>query len=118
MIRILPSRHDDTICVEINGKLTAEDARSVDDHAGELYGDKSDFNILAIFKELEGTTIKSLLKGMKVDMKRWNQMKKFAVVSEKDWVENASKAGKILPGITVEYFEMDEVEKAWQWLDE
>jgi hypothetical protein len=24
--------------------------------------------------------------------------------------------GKILPGITVEYFEMDEIERAWEWM--
>ncbi|MFA1819400.1 STAS/SEC14 domain-containing protein [Virgibacillus oceani] len=117
MIKILPSRNPETVHVEINGKLTSEDAEKVDVHVEDLYGDDGQFNILAVFKELDGTTLQSLLKGMKVDMKRWNQMNKFAVVSEKDWVENASKTGKILPGITVAYFEMDEVEKAWKWLE-
>jgi len=116
MIKILPSRHMHTVCVEVNGKLTAEDARNMDDHARELFGDEEKFNILAVFKALDGTTIQSLLEGMKVDMKRWDQMNKFAVVSRKDWVENVTKAGKVLPGITVEYFEMDEIEQAWEWL--
>jgi len=117
MIEILPSRHAGTVCVGVYGKLTAEDARKIDEYAEDVYGDKGRFNILTVIKELDGTTIQSLLKGMKVDMKHWNQMNKFAVVSKKDWVEKASKAGKILPGITVEYFEMDEMEKAWKWLE-
>lgn len=72
MIRILPRREGGTICAEVNGELTAEDARKVDEYAEDMYGDKEQINVLAIFKELEGTTIQSLLKGMKVDMKRWN----------------------------------------------
>jgi len=117
MIQILPSRNANIVHVEVNGKLTKEDAEKVDEHVENLYGDKGEFNILAVFKELDGTTFQSLLKGMKVDMKRWNQMNKFAVVSQKDWVKNTSKTGKILPGITIDYFEMVEVEQAWNWVE-
>ncbi|MFC2947011.1 SpoIIAA family protein [Virgibacillus sediminis] len=116
MFRILPSRDPSTICVEVEGKATGEDAEKMDQHVKETFGENEPFNILAIIKHIEGTTLQGLMKGPKVDAKRWDQFRKFAVVSEKKWIETSVKIGDILPGVTTKHFGKNELEEAWDWI--
>ncbi|SFE08780.1 SpoIIAA-like [Lentibacillus persicus] len=116
MFNILPSRDPLTICVEIDGKATGEDAEKMDQHVKETFGENEPFNVMAIIKDINGTTLDGLMKGPIVDAKRWGQFRKFAVVSEKKWVETAVKIGDVLPGVSTQHFDKDEIETAWDWI--
>lgn len=116
MFEIIPSRDSSVIAVEVKGEATGADAKVVDQYAEEHYGQNEKFNVFAVIHELKGMTLEGLLKGMKTDAKRWNQFRKFAVVSDKNWIETSAKAAAVLPGIEVKVFEKNQTDEAWDWL--
>ncbi|MFG6147688.1 STAS/SEC14 domain-containing protein [Halobacillus sp. B23F22_1] len=116
MFTILPSHDSSTIVVEIKGEATGRDALHLDEYIEKCFNEDDKFNVIAYIKELNGITQQGLLKGMKVDAKRWKQFNKFAMISNKDWIKTPAKVGKYLPGIQVEVFEDREQEKAWKWM--
>ena len=116
MIDFIPSRDETTIAVEFSGKATKEDAELLDKTAQEKFGKEEKFNIYAVMQNVDGTSLKGMIDGMKVDAKRWKQYNKIAVISDKDWIQKAGGLGDYLPGIEVEHFEKNESEAAWEWL--
>ncbi|WP_082232189.1 STAS/SEC14 domain-containing protein [Halobacillus massiliensis] len=118
MFTILPSRDTSTVAVEIEGKATGEDARKLNEHIEKHFGEEKKFNVLAVIHELEGTTAKGIMDGIKVDAKRWDQFNKFAVLSDKKSINVSAKAGSYLPGVKAKDFDKDEIESAWNWIQE
>ncbi len=118
MLTILPSRDDHTVAIEVTGKATGEDAEKMDQYVKRYFGKDEPFNVLAFINDLNGATMKGMIEGTKVDAKRWGQYNKFAVVSSQDTVEKGTEIGNILPGITTKHFEPDEVEDAWEWIQQ
>lgn len=116
MFKFLPSRNPSVIALEIDGKATGEDAQKLGQYVKENFGEHKNFHVFAIIQGLDGATWKGLIEGPKFDAKHWNQFKKFAIVSEKKWVESAVKVGDYLPGVTTAHFDKDQVDKAWDWL--
>ncbi|WP_240377520.1 STAS/SEC14 domain-containing protein [Bacillus piscicola] len=116
MFTILPSRDPSTVAIEMEGKMTETDAKNLEDHVSENFGDNDPFNLFAIIHDVEGTSFNGLKEGMKFDTKRWKQVRKYAVISESSWIRNSAKAGKLLPGIDIKQFEPSEQEAAWDWI--
>ncbi|PWA09686.1 STAS/SEC14 domain-containing protein [Pueribacillus theae] len=118
MLSFLPSKDEKTIAIQFEGKATKEDAENLDNKVEELFRSEEPFNILAILYEVEGSTVKGMMEGIKFDAKRWKQLQKLAVVSDREWVARMTNIGKYLPGIQSKHFEKDELEQAWEWIKE
>ncbi|WP_431800981.1 STAS/SEC14 domain-containing protein [Halobacillus andaensis] len=116
MFKILPSKDPSTIVLEVEGEATGRDAKKLDEYVGEHFKKEESFNVIAHIQNLSGVTQQGFLKGIKVDAKRWKQIKKFAVVSEKDWITSPAKLADYLPGINVKVFEPKDQEDAWKWI--
>ncbi|WP_085507667.1 STAS/SEC14 domain-containing protein [Thalassobacillus devorans] len=116
MFKFLESRDPATIALKVEGKVTEEDALKMDQHVKETFGDDTPFNMLAIFDKLDGSSLKGLTKGTKFDAKRWDQFRKFAIISDKKWLEVSTKVGNYLPGVTAEHFDSSQLEQAWDWI--
>ncbi|HAQ06604.1 MAG TPA: STAS/SEC14 domain-containing protein, partial [Bacillus bacterium] len=86
MIEILHSRDPSTIALVFSGKATEQDAEVLDGYVKVSFKEDEKFNILAIMKDVDGSTFKGMIDGVTFDMKRWSQFNKFAVISEKDWI--------------------------------
>lgn len=50
-------------------------------------------HVFAIAEDFNGVSLKGLLEGPKFDAKHWNQFRKFAISSEKKWIETLLKLG-------------------------
>ncbi|MBR7554764.1 STAS/SEC14 domain-containing protein [Allobacillus sp. GCM10007491] len=118
MFSFLKSRDDQTIALGIEGKVSEEDAERLNQYVEENFGDDESFNIVAYMDEVESTSLKGALEGLKFDTKRWNQLKRFAMISDKNWVKAVSNIGSLLPGVETKHFTKDEVEEAWGWIME
>lgn len=116
MLEILKSRDPSTVALSFEGKAAKEDAERLDEHVKVHFKENEKFNVLAFIKEIEGTSIPGMINGLKVDMKRWNQFNKFAVISENDLVGNIASLANYLPGLRVKYFSENQVEEAWEWI--
>lgn len=116
MLSIIPSQNPNTIAMELKGKVVKEDVLKADQEIQRRFKDDEKFNVFAIVHELDGATANALLKDAKVDLKRWSQYNKVAIVSEKNWLENLTGLTDILPGIEAKHFQIEEAEEAWEWL--
>lgn len=116
MLSFIPSKDPDTIAVEFEGKAVKEDLVKVDQEIQKRFKDKEKFNVYAIIHEVDGATPKALLEDAKLDVKRWSQYNKMAVVSDKNWLEKMTGLSDILPGVEAKHFRMEEADKAWDWI--
>ncbi|MFC0015146.1 MULTISPECIES: STAS/SEC14 domain-containing protein [Allobacillus] len=118
MFSFLKSRDEQTIALGIEGKVSEEDAERLNKYVEENFGDDEPFNIVAYMDEVESTSLKGALEGLKFDTKRWDQLKRFAMISDKSWVKAVSNIGTIFPGVATKHFQKDEVDAAWGWIME
>ncbi|WP_408008000.1 STAS/SEC14 domain-containing protein [Pseudalkalibacillus sp. A8] len=116
MLKIIPSRDESTVALEIEGDAKEEDTDKLNQYVQANFGENESFNMLAIFHDLDSATFKGLVKGMKFDTKRWDQFNKFAIVSGKKSIETFTKMGDYLPGVTAKHFKKDEQDQAWLWI--
>lgn len=118
MLTLVPSKDMETIALEFHGKATEEELEKLDKVIQEKFDDKGKFNIYLIVHYFDGASFQSMLEGMKMDVKRWSQYHKMAIISEERWLKPMAEFSNLLPGIKAEHFKMDEMEKAWEWIKE
>lgn len=116
MLVFTPSKDTDTIAMEFDGQATKEDLIKFDKVVEEKFGEKGNFNIYMVVYDFDGGTVKAMLEEMKIDVKRWSQYQKLAVVSDKSLLESMTELSGFLPGIKAKHFDMDEMETAWEWI--
>ena len=118
MLSFIPSHDSQTIAFEVIGKATKEDLQKLEQAIEEQFSKDQPFNAYAIMEQAELPTPKALLEEVKIDMKRWRQYNKLAVISEKNWLEKITNLSDFLPGIKAKHFNMNEMEQAWNWIKE
>ncbi|MFZ0369132.1 MAG: STAS/SEC14 domain-containing protein [Halobacillus sp.] len=118
MFTILSSRDPSTIVIDISEKLTGHDAKMLDDYIQGFFDDDQSFNVLAFVPELNGSTLEGFWEGTKVNVKRWKQFSKFAVVTERALIELGTQAAGYLPGLQAQVYKPNQLEEAWNWLKE
>lgn len=116
MIEIHETDYSNILYMEVYGRISQEDAEKSDTFIKEHYADETTVNALVDVKNLEGTDLGGLLKGMVVDIKHWNQYGKFAVITDSAWIEGGAKTADAAPGIEVKQFDRSQNEDAWKWL--
>ncbi|HZJ20004.1 MAG TPA: STAS/SEC14 domain-containing protein [Pricia sp.] len=75
-------------------------------------------NLLATFTDFDGfENFDSFLEGLKVDFAAFGNIEKYAIVTDKKWMQQMAKVeSALLPGITMKGFDLGEKEKALAWL--
>ena len=115
MITLMPPRNDSTMVMKVSGKATEEDAQRLEFLTKEKYGQDRPFNVVAIVEDIDGSTFMGMAKGLKYDIKHMKQMKKVAVVSDKNWLQTVTDIGNYMPGMEMKHFTMAELEDAKAW---
>ncbi|ANU26680.1 STAS/SEC14 domain-containing protein [Planococcus versutus] len=118
MLSFVPSKDEETIAIEFEGTATHEDAMKIDRIIQEKFADKGKFNIYAIINNVEGPAFSGLEESMQVNMKAWHQFHKFAVISANSLPEQSAEVENLLPKLQVKYFNLDEMNDAWDWIQE
>lgn len=118
MLSFVPSKDMETIAIEFEGAATHKDAMKIDKIIQEKFAAKGKFNIYAIISEREGASFEGLEESMKVNMDAWHHFHKFAVISSSHIKEKSAEIEKLLPKLEVKYFQLDEMNDAWDWIQE
>ncbi|TWT04426.1 STAS/SEC14 domain-containing protein [Planococcus sp. CPCC 101016] len=116
MLSFIPSQDSQTLAFEISGTVTKEDLKKLEQAIEEQFSEDQQFNAYAIMQQPEMPTLKAIAEEAKIDMKRWSQYHKLAVVSEKNWLETMTNLSDFLPGIKAKHFKMNEMKQAWSWI--
>lgn len=118
MLTLVPSKDMKTIAVEIEGHVTKDELLKLDKVIQEKFSEKGEFNLYAILYHFEGASLKAMLEEMKIDIKRWSQYNKLAVISDDEKLEKMVEASDVLPSIKTKHFDINQMEAAWQWISE
>lgn len=118
MIEILPQSTDKTIGFKISGKVAAEDYDILLPRLDEAISAHGKINLLVLMGDFKGW---SGLDAAKVDYKmgtqQYRQVEKAAFIGEKSWQAWTVKIMDPFTRRTEErFFEIDELDEAWQWV--
>lgn len=89
----------------------------------DLFKNKKDdekLNVLMILNSFPSIdSFKTIVEGLKIDLKAIGNIKKYAIVSEVKYIETYTKIGNFLtPGLDMKYFHETEIEEARNWITE
>jgi len=75
-------------------------------------------NVLAYIKHFDGfDSFKAFTEGLKVDYAAFGNIDRFAIITDKKWIKNLAEIeSKILPGISMKGFGLEEEKQAIDWL--
>lgn len=118
MLTLVPSKDMKTIAVEIEGRVTEDDLLKLDKVIQEKFKDKGEFNVYAILYHFDGPSFKALAEEMKIDVKRWSQYNKLAVISDDKMIEKFVEASDMLPSSKTKHFGINQMEAGWEWIKE
>ncbi|MBF6634966.1 MAG: STAS/SEC14 domain-containing protein [Planococcus sp. (in: Bacteria)] len=118
MLSFVPSKDTETIAIEFEGAATKEDALKINKIIQEKFADKGKFNIYAIINETDGIPFTGLEQSMQVNMDAWNQFHKFAVISSAHMPGHVAEMENLLPKLEIKHFQLDEMNEAWNWIQE
>ncbi|MGI2328571.1 STAS/SEC14 domain-containing protein [Planococcus sp. YIM B11945] len=116
MLTLVPSKDFHTIAVEVNGNVEEEDMEKLDKAIQEKFEDKGTFNVYAMVYDFDGLSLQAAAKEVKIDVHRWSQYAKMAVLSDNKKLQGMTEASGLMPGIKTKHFNLNESEEAWEWL--
>ena len=75
-------------------------------------------NLLATYKDFDGfDSFRAFTEGLKVDFGALGNVEKYAIVTDRKWVHKLAEIeSKILSGISMKGFALDEADKALEWI--
>ena len=106
--------------IRASGKLTRDDYKNVLEPALKEAADSGEARLLFVLPDFDGLEAKAWLEdiktGLAVELKNRSAWKKLAFVSGVEWVTKAMQLfAWAMPG-ELEVFEMDELDKAKEWV--
>ncbi|MDE0584329.1 STAS/SEC14 domain-containing protein [Planococcus sp. A6] len=118
MLSIVPSKDIETIAIEVEGRASKADIEKLDHVIRDKVSEKGHFNMYAIIYKVEDSTLFDAADSAEIDRQSWSQARKFAVISERDWTSTASGWQGFAAGLETRYFKLDEMNDAWEWMQE
>lgn len=118
MMSLENTEYPNVVYVEVDGKVTQEDAEKSEAFIKEHYGDEEKLNAMVYLKRIEGGDVGAILKGSLVDVKHWGQYGRFALVANPAWIQGGAAVADVMPGIEVRQFDKAQIEEAWHWLQQ
>lgn len=116
MLDVKAIRHN-IIQVIVRGKITETDMQEITTMYKEKVTKEEPINLLLVMEDMEGITMKGLLKDMEL-AKYLTSLKKVAIVGDKTWLEVDAKVENLMPGVEIKQFDLNEKEKALDWSED
>lgn len=116
MLTLVPSKDVHTIAVEVDGKVKKEDMEKLDKVIQEKFEEDGTFNVYAVVYDFDGATFKAVAEELKIDVKRWSQYAKLAVISDNSMIKGLTEASGYLPKVKTKHFPLTEMDSAWDWI--
>ncbi len=119
MLEILDKSHQNVFAVKVHGKLVQDDYKKLVPQLEEAIAEHGALKCYFELTDFEGFSAGALWEEVKFDVKHCRQVERCAVVGHSDalkWWTNLS--GKMFPKAEIQYFEENESEKAWDWVNE
>ena len=103
---------------KMSGKLHDEDYRHFVPAVEEAIKAHGKIRLLGQFHDFHGWDMHALWDDIKFSAKHCADVERIALVGEKDWEKWMAKVCRPFTLAKIKYFDVADVEKAWQWLEE
>jgi hypothetical protein len=116
MIILLPETKDDLIAVRVTGKARQEDNNKILPLLEQAINQYGKIRMFVEIENLEGVEWKSILSGLRFDIKHINDFRKVAVVGDTEWEKWITNFAKPLTSADIRYFDSLHREEAMMWI--
>lgn len=118
MIEELDSRSGNTLGFKMIGKLHDDDYRTFVPRVDQAIAEEGKIRMLAWFHDFEGWDMHALWDDIKFATTHCTKIERLAMVGERTWEKWMAKVCAPFTMAKVKYFDVSEIDAAWQWLDE
>ena len=115
MIEFKGTKQGELLEVITEGTAKQEDLAEFKEAIKNKLLQEEPLNILFVFKNIEGITSKALVEDMKT-FPYIKSIHKGAIVADETFTKLDETISKLVPGVTVKHFSMDQYDEAKQWL--
>ena len=118
MIQQLPSPAPGQLGFKLTGKLHDADYKGFVPIVDAAVAAHGKVRLLAQFEDFHGWDLHALWDDTKFATTHCTKVEKIALVGEKKWEEWMAKVCTPFTLAKIQYFDIKEVDAAWQWLEE
>lgn len=117
MLQVDGEKQGDLLEITTQKTATQEDLQKFKDALKTKTLQEEPINILFIFKDIEGNTPKAFLEGVKITS-YLKSIKKSAIVADDTFTGLDETIEKLIPGVEISQYPLEELESARKWLRE
>lgn|GEM_PF-3446676 len=117
MLKVTGLEHGELLEATMEGTGTEEDMLEFREAMKTKTLQEEPISVLVIFKNIEGVTKKALVEDMK-NTTFIKSVKKGAIVADDTFNGFSTLVPNLIPGVEIEQFPMNELEKARKWVQE
>lgn len=112
------SRRTKALGFTLSGTLHDQDYKKLVPMVDEAIERHGPARLLVRLHDFHGWDAKAALDDLKFGLSHASTIERIALVGEKDWHEILAMLAKPFTRAKVRYFNADEIDHAWDWLDE
>ncbi len=117
MIKEIKSPRLDTLVYEIDDIITEQEISIIGDGIEEKLKDVEKVNLM-LYINVEGETFGSFVKEFQLGVKYWSKINKIAYLSNKKNWNTLIAIDNLFTKFKEKYFDIEEVDKAWEWIND
>jgi len=109
--------HAKILDINLHGKLTSQDYKSLIPGIERLIRDRGKLRILVTMHEFDGWDLGALWEEIKREWKHFADVERLAIVSEETWQRRMACFCKPFTAAKLRHFTFDRLEQAYTWLE-
>ncbi|QDG78254.1 STAS/SEC14 domain-containing protein [Labrenzia sp. PHM005] len=121
MYKILPRSDGAVLGVEVSGTVTIEEEKELIDKANELVSKYGKASFLVVLGDHVGVSFEAAAADIKWIVTHMNKIARLAIVTDSKLLAalvDIDATFAKLAGISEKHFDSDELDQAWEWIEE
>lgn len=117
MMQFIDIDSDHIVAVSVHGRLTDEEFERVLEEMDARMESHEKISFYNEIYDFQGTSIENYFKDLKFGIENWSRFEKIATVVDAKWVNKLSPVlDKLIPGIAIKTFPVDQKAAARVWV--
>jgi len=116
MIKQISSLHSNTLVYELEEYISQYEIEIIDKGIETILKDFDKVNLM-LYINVKGENLASFIKEFQLGIKYWNKIGKIAYIGEKRKWKTLIAIDNFFTKFKEKYFELDDIAKAWDWIN-
>ena len=118
MIESIKTQRDDVVSFRIDGTTSAVDIQPLLVHLNEKLSQHKKLRLFVEYADPDGFSVDTLIEDFKYNFGHWGNFEKAAIITFKEWLEQASQLAHMLRETQLKSFHYSEKDQAIQWIEQ